>query len=595
LIVEYAERKLTKIKSKERDVSKKGSYKEPDREKINISLNENLVVRGKIKKNWSKSNEYDSEELIRLQLLIGGVHPNPGPPRPNLTFITYNCRGLKDINKFRRLIGKINQLIERNSIIALQETHKIEDRLLLSFCKHKYVRNCDIDNKAGVILFFNNSYEITKTIRDNESRFVIVALENPLIKLVVGNVYFPNDHKEAVKFGENYYKQLGDLQEENREHYLVTMGDYNTCFGNEDFINRTNSKSEIDLVKNLKGHNNVCDLEDAYRYAHKEGGFTWSRGNCFSRLDYIFMSSYLMGRIQKVENNWSFEKSDHASVTCELKIEEKVERGPGIGRLNVKFLENEKIKEELRVGIREMINHMIPIWNPHLKLEYVKMSIRSVFANIATEVNRSKKDEINELEIQINNLKSHRVECAKKYSEGSESSEKIEEALLELNSLLNEVRNKYSEDIAFKAGAKWYEEGEKSSKYFLGILKKRTSQKLIDNLVEDGIEISSQNGIITSIKNFYEKLYKKCQMGNTEVDETFFNECPKLSPKNKAEVERDITLDELKATLKGCKESSPGPDGITYKIYKEFWDIIGIYIVESWNYSIATGNLPPSH
>jgi hypothetical protein len=47
--------------------------------------------------------------------------------------------------------------------------------------------------------------------------------------------------------------------------------------------------------------------------------------------------------------------------------------------------------------------------------------------------------------------------------------------------------------------------------------------------------------------------------------------------------------------LKSCKESSPGPDGITYNIYKEFWDIIGVYIVDSWNYSVKTGNLPPSH
>jgi hypothetical protein len=45
---------------------------------------------------------------------------------------------------------------------------------------------------------------------------------------------------------------------------------------------------------------------------------------------------------------------------------------------------------------------------------------------------------------------------------------KINLALEELTTELFKLREKYSDDLAFKSQVKWYEEGEKSSKYFLG-------------------------------------------------------------------------------------------------------------------------------
>jgi hypothetical protein len=52
---------------------------------------------------------------------------------------------------------------------------------------------------------------------------------------------------------------------------------------------------------------------------------------------------------------------------------------------------------------------------------------------------------------------------------------------------------------------------------------------------------------------------------------------------------------ELLNTLRGCKETASGPDGLTYKIYKCLWPIIGEDIVQSWNFSVKTGLMPPSH
>jgi len=537
------------------------------------------------------------KKFLQLQLIRGGVHPNPGPQgkENNLTFVTYNCRGLKEISKLRRLMSKINKLVEQNHIVALQETHKVDERALQIFCKQKFFKNCEFENRAGVMVFFGNDYECSEVIMDKESRYIIVAIENEVNKFVVGNVYFPNDNREAIRFGEEYYNKLIQVQSSHPEYYTVSMGDYNTCFKSEDYISRLTSKKELELVKSIEVNNDASELVDAYRTMHKEGGFTWNRGKCFSRLDYIFVAKYMIGTLVSAELDWCLDSSDHAAVKCQFKFERLEQKGPGIARLNTKLLENDNIKEEIIKEISELETQVDVSWNPHVKLEFMKMSVRSAFSNAASKVNKSKRDEIEELEIQINRLRRYKEEMAM----GNQNEEKkvqLEEILVELMKEIEIVRNKFSEDVAFKAGAKWYEEGEKSNKYFLGLLKMRTKQKMITNILDGEKVIKSKDGIIEYIRNFYAQLYSKNSENKDRiVDESFFDEYPKLSTKNKDELDRNITLEELSSTLKYCKESSPGPDGITYKVYKELWNILGKYIVESWNYSVSSGNLPPSH
>ena len=56
-----------------------------------------------------------------------------------------------------------------------------------------------------------------------------------------------------------------------------------------------------------------------------------------------------------------------------------------------------------------------------------------------------------------------------------------------------------------------------------------------------------------------------------------------------------LTIEELELTLKTCSDSAPGPDGIPYSFLRHFWSDIGKIIVDSWNFSLETKQLPPSH
>ena len=72
----------------------------------------------------------------------------------------------------------------------------------------------------------------------------------------------------------------------------------------------------------------------------KQGGYTWTRQACQSRLDYIFVSQYLASRITRVEVSYGFEQSDHAAVLVEMHINEDIEVGPGLTKVNSTVLNN---------------------------------------------------------------------------------------------------------------------------------------------------------------------------------------------------------------------------------------------------------------
>ncbi len=545
------------------------------------------------------SSKFILSMIIYLLLLQYGISPNPGPEntkKSNLSLVTYNCRGLMDVRKLRRVLAKVGPLVDKNCIVALQETHKIDDRLLKLYWKHNFIRNCNHSNKKGVVLLFNNEFRVNKFDTDKDDRYITVGLENSFLNLIVGNVYFPNDHLEAVSFTDNFYTKLIEFQYLFPEAYTVILGDFNMCMEKNDSVNRIGTQQELDLVKKVKANNKSCDLVDTYRMLKCEEGYTWSRGNLFSRLDYIFASSNMTNKLVQTKVDWCFDRSDHAALFNYFLFDSEPARGPGITKLNVKLLDDNNYSEQIRQNLVELLDQIPKAWNPHTKLEFTKVAIRTAFSSVANIANKVKRQELEEIDEKINRmqeLKAKELNCS---IVNSVLVNKINMSLEELTAESFKLREKYSDDLAFKSQVKWYEEGEKSNKYFLGLMKMRSKQKAISKINDNGVEFLGQSNVMKCIKNFYSLLYRKGNIfSNNETDNNFFQHCPKLNEKSKLHLEKDILLDELAKALSSCKESAPGPDGITYKVYKKFWSILSIYIIESWIFSVETGILPPSH
>jgi hypothetical protein len=70
---------------------------------------------------------------IYLALLCQNIESNPGPHRPGTTtlpIMTYNCNGLGDQKKLKRLLLKLNVLVNKGCIVFLQETHIVDTKYL---------------------------------------------------------------------------------------------------------------------------------------------------------------------------------------------------------------------------------------------------------------------------------------------------------------------------------------------------------------------------------------------------------------------------------------------------------------------------------
>ena len=100
----------------------------------------------------------------------------------------------------------------------------------------------------------------------------------------------------------------------------------------------------------------------------------------------------------------------------------------------------------------------------------------------------------------------------------------------------------------FRSKARWYAEGERSSKYFFRLEKQRSNHKTMTVLVkEDGSMSRNQKEILKLQANFYERLYTT----EPEISFCFVNnsDC-KLMPEEEKETNKELELEELTIVLK---------------------------------------------
>jgi hypothetical protein len=233
-----------------------------------------------------------------------------------------------------------------------------------------------------------------------------------------------------------------------------------------DSLNRTGTLNEKLLADTISSNNKVAKLVDAYRVKHKEEGYTWKRGTCFSRLDYIFVSTSMTEKINKADYDWSFEASDHAAVKIELKLPKTPGQGPGIPKVNTSILEDPKL---IGREIKTMLDQTDKSWNSHLKLEFLKVAIRTTIAGKVAEIRKNNNNKIKETEEEINQLIDLKIKLLSNREEINTS--RLDIAVSELNKRLAKQRQETAKIANFKSRAKWFEYREKSNKFFLNLNK----------------------------------------------------------------------------------------------------------------------------
>ena len=349
----------------------------------------------------------------------------------------------------------------------------------------------------------------------------------------------------------------------------------------------TQEKRIAQIVKTLAGDMELGDIWE------KSSKFTWRRPNTdiFSTIDRILFSKKEL-KMVSCESDWTLGFSDHAAVEVDFSPVNAVpSRRAKIARLDPSLAKDSEAKVAIIEGVEEMMSGAPDSWDPHMRLEFLKVCIRTVVERVQAERKRKEKSE----EEMLNEELTVALDELEKGLVNSRSRALIDyiEELRVRKSILVENKGKR---LAERLGTKWYNEGEKSNKYFMRLLNRANPDKFTKIERNNGQIINKEEEIETEVVNFYKELYEDFDASIIENnDQDFFQGLEPVSGDDEMELCKDVSVDELRRTLLTCSDSAPGPDGIPYSIIGLLWHIFGPVLAAAWKHSLLTKNLAPSH
>ena len=468
---------------------------------------------------------------------------------------------MRDEKKRRGLYSYLRN--QKCDIILLQETHcklKKEEYRWGKEWEGQTVWSRGTSNSKGVSVMFSSGtkYDIIKTVVDPNGRYISCKVKFGEIVYNIINIYAPNHEYERVKFFNEMHEML--QSDGDNDNVIVLAGDFNCVISND--LDRKNCSSCVDVgqvdVKNLM---DAFQLEDIWRRRNPDKFEpSWESRGKMSRIDYFLISEILDSQVKEtLYLNAPF--SDHRPVflkitTCETK------RGPGIWKMNVETIKSNLFKDAFESmwndWIKQQSKYRIDIW-----WDLGKKRIRELAKNISKILARQKNEEI----MQINNRITFLRETSGNLGE-----------IQQLETRLKDIHEQKGIGTKIRSRTRWWEEGEKSTRYFHNLEKKRGKDKLWESILDaEEKEVHGTEAIQKCQVEFYKNLYKKQELPHNETHYDFFlNDLGcKLSPENKLLLEDDISLKELTKALHFMKNNkSPGPDGIVVEFYKLYWNKI---------------------
>jgi hypothetical protein len=177
--------------------------------------------------------------------------------------------------------------------------------------------------------------------------------------------------------------------------------------------------------------------------------------------------------------------------------------GKGYWKLNNSFLENDKFKTEVCALVAEIKEGYSNVLNCRDLWVFCKIKIREHSIKFASSFKKATQEELCKSEMQLNKI-DDALFCATDDNEIRQL--KQEQAILK-----NQVENFYTtraKGHQIRSRAKWVEDGEKNSKYFLGLENKRQTNNHIATVKNiNGHKVYKKELILKEVSTFYQNLY----------------------------------------------------------------------------------------
>ena len=151
----------------------------------------------------------------------------------------------------------------------------------------------------------------------------------------------------------------------------------------------------------------------------------------------------------------------------------------------------EKIKETIQETATEYKNDELV--NPGLLWEMIKLNVRQQSIAYSASIQRAKKRKEDELEKEISILEKQ-IDCA---TGPDPLNQNANERMKVLKGELEKIIEYRTKGAILRSKSKWYNEGEKNTKYFLSLEKRHFKQGTISQLKLD------DNTLVTSDKEIF--------------------------------------------------------------------------------------------
>ena len=480
----------------------------------------------------------------------------------------------------------------------------------------------------GVSIFVkkNLPIKILDKFNDQNGNILAVLLNYEDKRILLEGIYGPNG--DAPAFYENEVFQKLEVW---NPQYSIFVGDWNLVLDqNMDTMNyqtNNNPLARSEVIRKIAEYH----LVDIFRELNPETRkFSWKQwgNNKFARLDFFLVSNTLLPFVEKSEILPAC-FSDHSPIVLEIDFS-RFTRGKGFWKFNNSLLKDETYLELIKNLIKRIVCQYATIEgnadffistppdiireymsqqtpeslqnldihiNPELFLDTLLMEIRG--ATIQYSAKKKRDHKANE------QMLMHDIEILETHLQMNQTLDvnRMEELESKREALENLIKHE-SEGAFVRSRIKYKLEGEKASKMFCSLEKHNGTQRYVPQLVvEDGngqeTIVNEQAKVEDEIQKYYKALFKNQDNPDSENINNFLGQSstsiPKLSDKQKSEMEGKVSLEEMSNYLKKCKNNvAPGSSGFTFDFYKFFWRDLKIFIIKSIDHAFENNRLSVS-
>ena len=518
----------------------------------------------------------------------------------NAKFMSLNVRGLNKELKRRSVFQFIRK--KNIDICYLQETYSthVNEQIWKNQWGGEIYFSHGTNHAKGCMILIKPGFDISvkKSMLDESGRYIMLETVIQGQSFHCLNVYAPCIETEQIRF----YQTIHSLLENNitDDRYLLVGGDMNVIVNPA--IDRKGGNMNIsqlykDVIKvfnGIKEEHFLCDIWRTINPSVKR--FTWRQKtlSIHSRLDMWLITNGLQDYCKEVDIIPAV-RTDHSAIILKLE-NHATARGKGLWKLNNSLLNEEKYVNEVVSKLSlwrkesEVLNDIRLTW------EYVKYKVREYSIAYSKQKQKAMRSEEEFLEERLKTLDEELDELCN--DDETLEVDTLQNERERITSKLRDIDKYRTEGLILRSRCRWYEEGEKSNKYFLRLLARNKTKTTMNRLVtEEGKEITDQCEILKKQAEFYENLYTdKLTKSDEEIKDYLKDICvPSLSVEQKLLCNGLLSYEECENSLKQMKSGkTPGNDGLSVEFYRKFWNHLGKLVVDSINVSYEKGQLSTS-